>query len=243
MLSPRELQALWRSPRTDQFHAGVPNSPFANFHVFDRAMAERLGAPRSLRDWERKAQLLNYEGERAEFEAFRRNMFDGSTGVIQWMLENAWPSLHWNLFDWYLDPAGSYFGAKEANRPLHVQYSYDDRSVAVVNESADPENGLSVTAAAFAVDGSQVWSRRTSAQVPSEAVRRVLTVPLRPDWGRTYFVRLQLRDRSGRLVDSNTYWLSSKPDVPDYPHSRWWYMPTKRFADLRALATLPEVDR
>ena len=30
-------------------------------------------------------------------------------------------------------PAGAYFGSKKACEPLHVQYSYDDDSVAVVN--------------------------------------------------------------------------------------------------------------
>ena len=49
------------------------------------------------------------------------------------MLNNAWPSIIWHLYDWYLRPGGGYFGTKKANEPLHVQYSYDDHSVVVVN--------------------------------------------------------------------------------------------------------------
>jgi exo-1,4-beta-D-glucosaminidase len=48
------------------------------------------------------------------------------------MLNNAWPSMIWHLYDWYLRPGGSYYGVKHACEPLHVQYSYDDRSVVVV---------------------------------------------------------------------------------------------------------------
>ena len=98
----------------------------------------RADEPRRLR---RKAQVMAYENERAMFEAFSRNKY-ASTGVIQWMLNNAWPSLHWNLFDWFLEPNGSTFGAKIANEPLHVQYSYDDRSVAVVNQTLERRDGV-----------------------------------------------------------------------------------------------------
>ena len=54
---------------------------------------------------------MNYEGIRAMFEAYSRNKYS-STGVIQWMLNNAWPSNIWHLYDYYLRPGGGYFGAK-----------------------------------------------------------------------------------------------------------------------------------
>ena len=75
---------------------------------------------------------MNYEAERAMFEAYGRNKYE-ATGVIQWMLNNAWPSIIWNLYDYYLVPSGAYFGSQKACEQLHVQYSYDDNSVAVVN--------------------------------------------------------------------------------------------------------------
>ena len=69
------------------------------------------------------------------FEAYTRNKYR-STGVIQWMLNNAWPSMIWHLFDWYLRPGGGFFGTQKACEPLHVMYSYDDRSVVVTNQHA-----------------------------------------------------------------------------------------------------------
>ena len=55
------------------------------------------------------------------FEAFGRNKYE-ATGVIQWMLNNAWPSMIWHLYDYYLRPGGGYYGTKVACEPLHVQY-------------------------------------------------------------------------------------------------------------------------
>src|SRR5205814_1272059 len=86
-----------------------------------------------------------YEGERAMFEGYARNKYT-ATGVIHWMLNNAWPSMMWHLYDYYLRPAGGYFGAKRACEPLHVQYSPVDRSVVVVNDTPEDATGLHVAA-------------------------------------------------------------------------------------------------
>jgi exo-1,4-beta-D-glucosaminidase len=43
------------------------------------------------------------------------------------MLNNAWPSMIWHLYDYYLDAGAGYFATKKACEPLHIQYSYDDR--------------------------------------------------------------------------------------------------------------------
>ncbi len=83
---------------------------------------------------------MAYDGERAMFEAYRRNQYT-STGVIQWMLNNAWPSTIWHLYDYFLQPAGGYFGTRKANEPVHIQFSYDDRSVVLVNSSTLPMTG------------------------------------------------------------------------------------------------------
>ena len=58
----------------------------------------------------------------------------------------------------------------------------------------------------------------------------------------TYFVRLQLQDRAGKLVSDNFYWLSTKADVLDWKNKQdTVYTPQAEFGDLTGLATLPEV--
>src|SRR5208282_5106502 len=131
------------------YHAG--GDRFTNLDNFDDAMSAVYGPPSGLADYEMKSQAMAYDAERAMFEAYSRNKYH-STGVIQWMLNNAWPSLIWHLYDYYLQPAGGYFGAKKASEPLHVQYSYDDRSVKVVNSTYRNATGLLVRATVFDYD-------------------------------------------------------------------------------------------
>ena len=113
---------------------------------------------------------MTYEGERAMFEAYRRNQYV-STGVIQWMFNNAWPSIYWHLFDWYLLPAGGYFGTKKANEPVHAIYSYDDRSIAVVNTSKTHAaiRGAHLKARMFGVDGVRSFCTTQRSTCPQTA--------------------------------------------------------------------------
>ncbi len=123
---------LWPIDEFWNYHAGKER--FTTVNVFTDGLTRRYGPATSLDDYERKAQAMTYDGERAMFEAYGRNKYT-STGVIQWMLNNSWPSLIWHLYDYYLVPAGGYFGTKKAMEPVHVQYGYDDHSVAVVNDT------------------------------------------------------------------------------------------------------------
>ena len=92
------------------------------------------------------------------FEAYGRNK-SKSTGVIKWMLNNAWPSTAWHLYDYYLEAGSGYYGTKKSLEPLHVQYSYDDHSVVVVNSTLNKSKKLTVNAAVFDITGRQLWSK------------------------------------------------------------------------------------
>ncbi|HIH98370.1 MAG TPA: hypothetical protein HA346_05125, partial [Thermoplasmata archaeon] len=96
------------------------------------ALNSRYGKPTGLEEYCIKSQVLQKEATKAMFEAYARNKY-GSSGIIYWMFNSAWPSLYWQLYDYYLMPNGAFYGTKEACNPLHVQYSYDDDSVWVVN--------------------------------------------------------------------------------------------------------------
>ena len=82
-----------------------------------------------------------------------------ATGVSYWMLNNAWPSLNWHLVRQRPRAGGAYFGVKKANEPLHVQYSYDDRSVVVVGQGPKAAHGLTVRAEVYTLDGKLVHSQ------------------------------------------------------------------------------------
>ena len=230
---------LWPMNEYWTFHAG--GGPFKSLDVFTNAMKQRFGTAKGVEDYARKAQAVAYESHRAMFEAFGRNQ-PNATGVIQWMQNNAWPSLIWHLYDFYLLPGGSYFGAKKACEPLHVQYSYDDRSVVVVNSTLESYAGLKVKAMVLNLDLKEKFNQVESLDASPDCATRTLAIPEIPGLSTTYFLQLTLEDKSGKTVSHNFYWLSTKPDVLDDPKSTWYYTPQKAFADFTPLEALPRAE-
>ncbi|MFI8228882.1 glycosyl hydrolase 2 galactose-binding domain-containing protein [Streptomyces sp. NPDC085900] len=246
MMTPAELDTLWKDPSAKQYHRS-PSSTFGTLKLYDDALTGRYGAPTGLTDYVRKAQLAQYENVRAQFEAYERNATDAakpSTGVVYWMFNSGWTSLHWQLMDRYLDQGGAYFGAKKANEPLHVQYSYDDRSVVVVDNRHTAASGLGVRATLFNPDGTQRYDKTvTGVNVSGDGAHTTaLTLPSSVSGlAKTYLLRLTLTDDSGKEVGRNVYWLSTEPDTLDWAHTDWYYTPTTGYADLKGLASMAQV--
>ncbi|MFI5685166.1 glycosyl hydrolase 2 galactose-binding domain-containing protein [Streptomyces sp. NPDC051636] len=245
MMTPAELDTLWKNPGDRQYHRS-PSSVFGTLKIYDKALTGRYGAPTSLTDYVRKAQLAQYEAVRAQFEAYERNATDSSkpsTGVVYWMFNSGWTSLHWQLMDRCLDQGGAYFGAKKANEPLHVQYSYDNRSVVVIGNRHAAASGLTVRATLFNPDGTQKYDRTvTGVTVNGDGAHStVLTLPSSVSGlSATYLVRLTLTDSTGEEVSRNVYWLSTEPDTLDWDNTDWYYTPTTSYADLKGLASMAQ---
>jgi exo-1,4-beta-D-glucosaminidase len=229
---------LWPIDDVWNYHAG--GERFTTVNVFTDGLNRRYGAATSLDDYERKAQAVTYDGQRAMFEAYGRNKYT-ATGVIQWMLNNSWPSLIWHLYDYYLVPAGGYFGTKKAMEPIHVQYSYDDNSVAVVNSTYESVQGVKVSAKLYNLDAKEKATREGTMNVAPDSSTKAFDLPKADDLTKTYFLRLQLHDSAGKLLSDNFYWLSTKPDVMDWKHKKdTVYTPQAEFGDLTGLNTLPQ---
>jgi exo-1,4-beta-D-glucosaminidase len=229
---------LWPINAAWDYHAG--GGQFKNIHVFTEALDHRYGPSKSAEEYARKAQVMAYEGHRAMFEAFGRNKYT-ATGVIQWMLNNAWPGMIWHLYDWYLRPGGSYFGAKKACEPLHVQYSYDDRSIVVVNSFYQPFANMKVVATAYNLAMSVKFSREAKMDAEPDSSTRVFTLPEIPGLSGTWFLSLKLEDSSDDMVSENFYWLSTTEETLEWDKGNWYTTPTKTFADFTALEKLPVV--
>jgi exo-1,4-beta-D-glucosaminidase len=182
---------------------------------------------------------MTYEGVRAMYEAYSRNKYT-STGVIQWMLNNAWPSMIWHLYDYYLQPGGGYFGAKKAMQALDPVYGYDDHSVWLVSSQYTDVKGLRLSARIFNVDGTQKFNKEAKLDAPADSTAKVFEIPQVDGVSSTYFLDLRVTDVSGKLVATNFYWLSTKPETLDWTKSNWFTTPTASYADYTALAQLPK---
>ncbi|GAC1508302.1 MAG: carbohydrate-binding protein [Terriglobales bacterium] len=229
---------LWPIDDVWNYHAG--GGAFKDIHVFSDALNARYGNASSVEDFAMKSQLMGYEGIRAMFEAYSRDKY-ASTGVIQWMLNNAWPSMIWHLYDFYLRPGGGYFGAKKAMEPLHPIYGYDDRSVSVVSSQYDDAKNLKLTAKILNLDATEKFSKETALEAPADSTNKIFTLPEVDGLSPAYFVVLRIEDSTGKQVGSNFYWVSTKPETVDWEKSNWYTTPTASYADFTALSQLPKV--
>jgi exo-1,4-beta-D-glucosaminidase len=229
---------LWPIDDYWNFHAG--GGEFKTIKVFTDALNARYGTAASAEDFTFKSQLMTYEGVRAMYEAYSRNKYT-STGVIQWMLNNAWPSMIWHLYDYYLLPGGGYFGAKKAMQTLDPVYGYDDHSVWLVSSQYVDASRLKVAAHVFNIDGTKKFSKEVTADAAPDSTAKLFEIPQIDGLAGTYFLDLRVSDSNGRQLGSNFYWLSMKPETLDWTKSNWYTTPTESYADYTALAQLPKV--
>jgi exo-1,4-beta-D-glucosaminidase len=228
----------WPPTADWSFHNG--GGEFTNLKVFDEAMSAVYAPPHSAADYERIAQTMEYDSERAMFESYSKNKYV-STGVIQWMLNNAWPSMIWHLYDYYLDAGAGYYATKKACEPLHLQYSYDDRGIVLVNSTYEEIAGLHASVHVHGQSWKELYSAESTVNAPSDSAQRLFTLPdtLLSGSERLFFIDLTLTDKTDHIVSRNFYWVPYALTSFDWAHTDYTHTPADRHEDLTALASLP----
>jgi len=175
------------------------------------ALDSRYGKPAGVEEYCVKSQVLQLEATKAMFEAYAGNKYR-SSGIIYWMYNSAWPTLYWQLYDYYFTPNGAFYGAKTACEPLHIQYSYADSSIWVVNSLYSEYKNLKVSAKLYNFNMEEKLTKEVSVSMSSDESKKVIVLDKPKDLSPLYFLKLELKDASGKTVSSNFYWLSTKGD-------------------------------
>jgi len=225
--------SLWFSTASWKYHCGTMT--FGNTQVFNDALEGRYGKATDIKDYIAKAQAQNYEAHRAMMESFGLHKYHNATGVVQWMGSNPWPGLIWHTYDYYLYPAGTYFGMKKSMEPLHIMYSYTNNEVVITNSLLYKFSGLKAKADIYNLDGDLKYSKSIITSIEPDSIQRCFVLPEINDLSDTYFLRLQLSDAKGDVKSINWYWLSKKGDELDWVKSRWYMTPQTGYADFSAL--------
>jgi len=220
------------------YHCGTGS--FGSTKVFDKALTERYGQSTGIKNYVAKAQAQDYEAHRAMMESYGLKKYQTATGVVQWMLSNPWPGLIWHTYDYYLYPAGTYFGMKKSMEPLHVMYSYKTNEVDIVNSYLKEFTGLEVKATVYDIDGTVKYDKTAPASIGADASKAVFALPVIAEISPTYFVRLQLTDKAGKVESINWYWLSKTAEVLNWKKSNWYTTPESVYADYTALQGIPK---
>lgn len=225
---------LWPLNDVWDFHCTHSAEAMHSLDVLQESIAQRYGAAQNLDDFLRKADLLNYEGTRAMFEAFRINL-PKSTGIVQWMLNSAWPSLYWQLYDYYLIPTAAYYGVKKGNAAQQLIYDYKRKAVFAVNERMEPfECEANLTR--YDIQGNLLDKQTRMVSVQPRVAQKVFEVP---DIDGVSFLFLNLDSKKGGSA-SNFYWLASQPDELDWDNTSWIRTPLKKSADFTSLTSMPQ---
>ena len=228
---------LWPVGDAYDYHTTTSRDALHDLSELKMVIDKRHGGATDLADFIRKAHFIDYEGTRAMVEAHRVNV-PRSTGIIQWMLNSAWPSLYWQMYDWYLVPTSAYWSVKKGCTPQQLIYNYANNTVYAVN---DEKEDMSLTAAmtVYGLDGSVVGETSAAVEMPMGCSVPVFEVPAVEKVG---FIFLTLTDASGNVVARNEYVLPEVKDKHDWAKYRWWRTQLESYADFSPLNDLAAAD-
>lgn len=229
---------LWPVDSIWNYHCSILT--FNNLKNYNNAIEKRLGSPSNLEDYCVKAQYLNYESARSMYEAHKANKYK-ATGVIHWMLNTAWPKLWWQLYDYYLNPTGGFYGIKKACEPVHIMLNYDNNKIIVNNSTSSSQNDLKAEIRIVNYDMSEKLYQRVKLSLSPDETKPVFRIPQIDGLSKTYFIDLKLKQDS-KIISTNFYALSSKQDVLDTANATWYMTPLKEYMDLTDLNNLSKIE-
>jgi len=197
------LDSVWAE------HGAWDSDDFA-FRRYHEEIGKRYGAYNTIQDYVRKAQYINADGYRAMYEASNHRMWDITSGVMLWKLNDCAPSILWQIFDWYLNPNAAYYFAKKACEPVHIQMNANDFKVSVINRRHEELKNVKVEASLYDFNLNPKWQKNETANIGEDRYYEVFDIPKPNDITTVYFVKLELKDEKGKTLSSNFYWLSAK---------------------------------
>jgi len=176
---------------------------------FMDTMDRAFGAPTSLEDFERKAQMIDYAAHRAIFEGFAAHLWEPNSARLIWMTQPAWPSMEWNFLGHDYDTQSSFYGTQKACEPVHAQLNLEDGSVDLIN--LHEAQKFNVRIRALSVDGKSLQDQTLPVQAAANARTAVSKLDLaKLADGHTIFVDLKVSEGNGTGVSENFYWWSEQ---------------------------------
>jgi beta-galactosidase/beta-glucuronidase len=183
-----------------------------HYERYYKAMINRYGQPESIKDFSEKMQLLNADGYRGIFEATAHKLNE-TGGVMLWKLNAAFPSVMWQVYDWYMEPNAGYYYMQRACEPVHVQLNLDDSAVAVINRTYHSQHHLTFQVEVLNMNGTSLYKKNGNVDMDTTSVKEIL--PLASELQKIKvisFVVLTLKNASGKQISHNVYWMAPHHD-------------------------------
>ena len=179
------------------------------YDLYYYGMVNRYGEPTSMEEFSNKMQLMNATGYQGIFESAGHKLNDIG-GVMLWKLNAAFPSVVWQIFDWYLEPNAGYYFMQNALEPIHVQLNALDYTVTALNRSYQPKSNLTVQADIFGIDSKLLYHQEAKLNLTATDVKEQFSLAkaLKNAPG-VNFVVLNLKDATGKVISHNLYWIAA----------------------------------
>jgi hypothetical protein len=192
--------AMWPQGRMWGLHDFALNGAQGG-RSFRAQIDQAWGGAKDAAEWVALAQMVNYDGYRAMFEAQSKNRM----GLIIWMSHSCWPSMVWQTYDYFFNPGSAYFGSRKGSEPLHIQWNAATGRVEVVNLSGGDQKGLTARAEVLNLDGSVQWEHNETVDSKEDSTVAPFAVEFPSGVSAVHFIRLRLA-RGGDTVSDNFYW-------------------------------------
>lgn len=233
---------LWPMGKSWDYHCG--RYEFSDLSRFTKAIEERYGEPGSIVEFDKKAQAMNYELMRPMFEAFQVEK-KKATGIVQWMLNAAWPKMYWQLYDYYLNPTAALYATQKACSPLNLIYNYGDNQIYAVNDHMYQVKDLMARIRVYSIESEILLDEQISLNMEADSSQAIYKLKELDGLTTTYFVDLRLYNGEQEEIGNNFYWLSTKEEVLDYDADLGpfaFHTPSKEYADFKQLNSLPRIE-
>ena len=172
-----------------------------NFPAFMDAVKSH-GEPVSMEDFSKKSQMVTYDAWRNMLEAWNSKMWNTTSGLVLWMSHPAWPSMIWQTYTYDYETPGSYFGAKKACEPLHVQKNLPNGDVIIVNTTRNNYSNVNVTETHYNINGKELYKKTGIYNANANQVTACFTPAATKG---LHLVRLTMKMK-GQTVSVNDYW-------------------------------------
>jgi hypothetical protein len=155
---------------------------------------------------------MNAVGYQGIFEAEGHKLNDIG-GVMLWKINAAFPSVVWQVYDWFLMPNAGYYFMQNACEPVHIQLNPIDLKVLALNRTYNKAENITARIELYGLDSKLLFHEEKNISLSASDVKEVtsLSAALSESKG-VNFVVLNLNNNKKRTISHNVYWLSKDGD-------------------------------
>lgn len=177
-------------------------------------LVNNYGKSSSIDEFAQKGQFVGAMNSKSIWEVWNYNKLDYGdrfcSGLLFWYHNCPVRQVSARMWDWSLEPTSSLYHTANALEPLHAQFDYLKNTVSVVNDYYQSFNGYTVVAEVYDINSKKVVEQSAKVNLPSDGVvNDALTIRFPAGISQVHFIKLRLKDETGKEISSNFYWRSN----------------------------------